>query len=103
MARDPKAPKVKEQTDEDIAREEAEREKVMQAEMITAVTEAVMKNMESHYWLLLTRSNASRKLLTSPHITTTITLIITAPRTITITIRMPMIIITPMTRKPQQG
>lgn len=48
MARDPSAPKAKEQTDEDIAREEAEREKVMQAEMITTVTEAVMKNMEAN-------------------------------------------------------
>ena len=48
LARDPNAPAAQEQTAEDIAKAEAERDKIMQAEMINNVTEAVMKNMEGH-------------------------------------------------------
>ena len=47
LAKDPDAPDgKKEQTAEDIAKAEAERDKVMQAELMNNVTEAVMKNME---------------------------------------------------------
>ena len=48
LAKDPNAEDGKEQTAEDIAKAEAERDKVMQAEMINNVTEAVMKSMEKY-------------------------------------------------------
>ena len=48
MARDPSIPMEKEQTAEDIAAAEAERDKIMQAEMINNVTESVMENIKEH-------------------------------------------------------
>ena len=48
MVKDPKIPVEKEKTPEDIAREEEEREALMQGEMVASVTEAVMKSVEGN-------------------------------------------------------